>query len=104
MPCAGSLLRRWRRCLLGGVVSALALVSIDAGAVDFDPAFLATGNGVAPDVDPSAFKDGNRVLPGRYRVDVFVNKQAKGAYDIDFAYADGADMAKDDAQACLSRD
>ncbi|WP_242540394.1 fimbria/pilus outer membrane usher protein [Trinickia mobilis] len=56
--------------------------------VDFNPAFFS--GDVA---DLSRYTRGNPVLPGRYPVDLSVNGQAKGRYDVQFLEVPGSDIA-----------
>ncbi len=74
----------------------LASSAADAGDVQFNPGFLEI-NGTAP-ADLSLFSKGNRVVPGLYRVDVFVNQAFVGQEEIRFVEAgDG------DATPCVTR-
>jgi outer membrane usher protein len=67
----------------------------DPGSVDFNDAFTNTSHG---SVDVSRFKKGNPVLPGTYRVDIFLNEMRVDRGDIVFRSVEGSDVA----QPCFS--
>jgi outer membrane usher protein len=64
----------------------------------FNEEFLGIG-GDQPHADLSLFSFGNRVLPGKYMVDVSLNERGAGQTEIRFAAKDG----KNDAEPCLTR-
>lgn len=64
----------------------------------FNEEFLGIG-GDQPHADLSLFSFGNRVLAGKYMVDVSLNERAAGQSEIRFAAKDG----KHDAEPCLTR-
>jgi len=67
--------------------------------VEFNPAFFPNGaNG--KQVDVSRFSQGNVVLPGSYRVDVYLNGQWIGRETLSFVAVEG----RDSAQMCLERE
>lgn len=68
----------------------------DSDDVQFNSGFLEI-NG-AQSADLSLFSKGNRVLPGRYRVDVLVNQVLVGQEEVRFVTA-----GQGDAQPCLTR-
>lgn len=67
--------------------------------VEFGDDFLRR-NGQAP-VDISRFSKANPVLPGSYRVDMYVNGEWQGRQDVSFRTRDGGQG--DDAKACFTR-
>ncbi|HWT18912.1 MAG TPA: fimbria/pilus outer membrane usher protein, partial [Variovorax sp.] len=64
----------------------------------FNEEFLGIG-GDQPHADLSLFSFGNRVLAGKYMVDVSLNERGAGQSEIRFAAKDG----KNDAQPCITR-
>ncbi|MDP9995570.1 outer membrane usher protein [Variovorax boronicumulans] len=64
----------------------------------FNEEFLGIG-GDQPHADLSLFSFGNRVLPGKYMVDVSLNERGAGQAEIRFATQEG----KNDAEPCLTR-
>ncbi|WP_228350821.1 MULTISPECIES: FimD/PapC N-terminal domain-containing protein [Limnobaculum] len=66
----------------------------------FNPALLEMNNSVPPSVDLSSFEEGAQA-PGRYRVDVFINKQLVDTKEIDFKSA-GSEQSNSKLQPCLS--
>ncbi|MCR6476278.1 fimbrial biogenesis outer membrane usher protein [Variovorax sp. ZS18.2.2] len=64
----------------------------------FNKEFLGIG-GDQPHADLSLFSFGNRVLPGKYMVDVSLNERGAGQTEIRFADKEG----KNDAAPCLTR-
>ncbi|MDP9894683.1 outer membrane usher protein [Variovorax boronicumulans] len=64
----------------------------------FNEEFLGIG-GDQPHADLSLFSFGNRVLAGKYMVDVSLNERGAGQTEIRFAAKDG----KNDAEPCLTR-
>ncbi|MET3497238.1 fimbria/pilus outer membrane usher protein [Variovorax boronicumulans] len=64
----------------------------------FNEEFLSIG-GDQPHADLSLFSFGNRVLAGKYMVDVSLNERGAGQAEIRFAAKDG----KNDAEPCLTR-
>ncbi|AVE06709.1 fimbrial biogenesis outer membrane usher protein [Pseudomonas palleroniana] len=97
-----SLTRHWlthtARCLLllGG---AQALNAHAVENVEFNPAFFPDGAG-GQQVDISKFSQGNVVLPGSYRSDVYLNGQWIGRETLAFIAVKG----QDSAHMCLERD
>lgn len=67
--------------------------------VEFNPAFFPDGAG-GQQVDISKFSQGNVVLPGSYRSDVYLNGQWIGRETLSFVAVEG----KNSAQMCLERD
>ncbi len=67
--------------------------------VEFNPAFFPDGAS-GQQVDVSKFSQGNIVLPGSYRTDVYLNGQWIGRETLEFIAAQG----RDSAQMCLERD
>ena len=86
------------RCLLllGGTHAA-GVQAIEN--VEFNPAFFPDGAD-GQQVDIAKFSQGNIVLPGNYRSDVYLNGQWIGRESLEFAAAEG----RDSAQMCLERD
>ena len=86
------------RCLLllGG---AQALSAHAVENVEFNPAFFPDGAG-GQQVDISKFSQGNIVLPGSYRTEIYLNGQWIGRETLSFVAVQG----KDSAQMCLERD
>ena len=86
------------RCLL--LLSGAQAMSAQAVEnVEFNPAFFPDGAG-GQQVDISKFSQGNIVLPGSYRTDVYLNGQWLGRETLSFVAVEG----KDSAQMCLERD
>ncbi|MGV2293573.1 fimbria/pilus outer membrane usher protein [Trinickia sp. YCB016] len=86
------------------VAAALLAHSFDGSAqekLDFDPAFLELGGGQGR-ADLSVFAAGNRVLPGRYLVDIEVNAEPEEKREIAFR-SDAPDEQGRDAAPCLTR-
>ena len=67
--------------------------------VEFNPAFFPGGAG-GQQIDISKFSQGNVVLPGSYRTDVYLNGQWIGRETLSFVAVEG----QDSAQMCLERD
>ncbi|WP_296735082.1 fimbria/pilus outer membrane usher protein [Variovorax sp.] len=67
-------------------------------ASSFNEEFLGIG-GDQPHADLSLFSFGNRVMPGKYTVDVSLNERGVGQSEIRFDDKEGAN----DAQPCLTR-
>jgi outer membrane usher protein len=67
--------------------------------VEFNPAFFPDGAG-GQQLDISKFSQGNVVLPGNYRSDVYLNGQWIGRETLSFVAVEG----QDSAQMCLERD
>ncbi|WP_219209315.1 fimbria/pilus outer membrane usher protein [Variovorax boronicumulans] len=91
----------FRRALCAALLGALGAsghAQPQASALRFNEDFLNLG-GDQPLADLSLFSFGNRVLAGRYTVDVSLNERGAGQADIRFIEKDG----KDDAVPCLSR-
>ncbi|CAI8892824.1 MULTISPECIES: fimbria/pilus outer membrane usher protein [Pseudomonas] len=82
--------------LLGGAHTAAAQ---DATHSVFNPAFF-PGGAAGLQVDISKFNQGNVVLPGSYRAEVYLNGQWIGRETLSFKAMDGQDTA----QMCLERD
>ncbi|WP_412548754.1 fimbria/pilus outer membrane usher protein [Pseudomonas sp. MWU13-2100] len=82
--------------MLGG---AQAMVSHGVEHVAFNPAFF-PGGAAGLQVDISRFNQGNVVLPGTYRSDVYLNDQWIGRETLTFAAVEGQDAA----QLCLERE
>lgn len=86
------------RCLL--LLSGThALSAHGAENVEFNPAFFPDGAG-GLQVDISKFSQGNIVLPGTYRTEVYLNGQWVGRESLTFVAVDG----QDSAQLCLERE
>lgn len=66
------------------------------GSVEFNGAF--TGN--THNTDLSRFEKGNPVMPGRYRVDLYVNDVRYSTQDVTFRGVEGSDVA----QPCFTYD
>ncbi|WP_034105945.1 fimbria/pilus outer membrane usher protein [Pseudomonas lurida] len=89
---------RTARCLLL-LSGASAMTAHGVENVEFNPAFFPNGaNG--KQVDVSRFSQGNVVLPGSYRVDVYLNGQWIGRETLSFVAVEG----RDSAQMCLERE
>ncbi len=89
---------RTARCLLL-LSGATAMTAHGVENVEFNPAFFPNGaNG--KQVDVSRFSQGNVVLPGSYRVDVYLNGQWIGRETLPFVAVEG----RDSAQMCLERE
>ncbi|VVN37035.1 Outer membrane usher protein HtrE [Pseudomonas fluorescens] len=89
---------RTARCLLL-LSGATAMTAHGVENVEFNPAFFPNGaNG--NQVDVSRFSQGNVVLPGSYRVDVYLNGQWIGRETLSFVAVEG----RDSAQMCLERE
>lgn len=71
-------------------------VDPSGGSVEFNGAF--TGN--SQNVDLSRFEKGNPVMPGRYRVDLYVNELRLSTQDVTFRGVEGSDIA----QPCFTYD
>ena len=81
---------------------AMAMTESDNGnspprAVKFNTAFI---QGTDQPADLNTFLEGNSVVPGTYRVDVYVNRTLSGRRDISFV----ANPANDTVEACLTLD
>ncbi len=79
--------------------SAYAVGAQGAENVGFNPAFFPDGVG-GQQVDIAKFSQGNVVLPGSYRTDVYLNGQWIGRETLTFVAVKGRDAA----QMCLERD
>jgi len=89
---------RTARCLLL-LSGATAMTAHGVENVEFNPAFFPNGaNG--KQVDVSRFSQDNVVLPGSYRVDVYLNGQWIGRETLSFVAVEG----RDSAQMCLERE
>ena len=89
---------RTARCLLL-LSGATAMTAHGVENVEFNPAFFPNGaNG--KQVDVSRFSQGNVVLPGSYRVDVYLNGQWIGRETLSFVAVEG----RNSAQMCLERE
>jgi len=93
-------LHLWLMCALAGVgpwgAHALpATGAKPADALEFDPVFLSGGAGSA---DLGRFATGHHVVPGTYRVDVFINGDLHGSETLRFAAA----TPDADVSPCLS--
>lgn len=79
--------------------SATAMTDQDSAATDvkFNTSFI---QGTDQPADLATFLRGNSVVPGSYRVDVYVNRVLSGRRDIHFA----ANPAKGTVEACLTLD
>lgn len=89
---------RTARCLLL-LSGATAMTAHGVENVEFNPAFFPNGaNG--KQVDVSRFSQGNVVLPGSYRVDVYLNGQWIGRETLSFVAIEG----RNSAQMCLERE
>ena len=86
------------RCLLL-LSGAYAIGSHAVENVGFNPAFFPDGAG-GQQVDITKFSQGNIVLPGNYRTDVYLNGQWIGRETLTFVANEG----RDSAQMCLERD
>lgn len=71
-------------------VDPVASADPSGGAVEFNAAF--TGN--TQSVDLSRFEKGNPVMPGRYRVDLYVNEVRLATQDVTFRAVQGSDIAE----------
>ena len=86
-----------RRLLL--LSGAQAMVAQGVEHVEFNPAFF-PGGAAGLQIDISRFNQGNVVLPGSYRSDVYLNDQWTGRETLSFSAVQG----QDSAQLCLERD
>lgn len=77
-------------------VDPVASIEPGGGSVEFNGAF--TGN--SQSVDLSRFEKGNPVMPGHYRVDLYVNEVRLATQDVTFRAVEGSDMA----QPCFTYD
>lgn len=77
-------------------VDPAASVDPSGGSVEFNGAF--TGN--SQSVDLSRFEKGNPIMPGRYRVDLYVNEVRLTTQDVTFRAFEGSDIA----QPCFGYD
>lgn len=96
-PLACYRLTRTVRCLL--LAGAPAMGAYADENVEFNPAFFPDGAG-GQQVDISKFSQGNVVLPGSYRTDVYLNGQWIGRETLSFVAVEG----QNSAQLCLERD
>lgn len=80
-----------------GAIPAHATQEKDAAAVRFNTDFIQDGG---DPVDIQAFLDGNSVLPGNYRVDVFVNRALTARRDVHFV----RNPASRQVEPCLTRE
>ncbi|WP_307604314.1 fimbria/pilus outer membrane usher protein [Variovorax boronicumulans] len=96
LPCAP-----FRLTLCAALLSALGMpghAQEQLAGSSFNEEFLGIG-GDQPHADLSLFSFGNRVLPGKYMVDVSLNERGAGQAEIRFATQEG----KNDAEPCLTR-
>jgi outer membrane usher protein len=82
---------------LASSAAAMTDQSKDAGDVKFNTSFI---QGIDQPADLATFLQGNSVVPGRYRVDIYVNRVLSGRRDISFV----ANAAKGTVEACLTLD
>jgi len=68
-----------------------AAAPASSGAVEFNEAFTA---GQDQSVDVSRFEKGNPVLPGQYRVDIYVNEVRVDAENVNFKATPNSDVAQ----------
>jgi outer membrane usher protein len=78
-------------------VAAMTDPTGDAPDVKFNTSFI---QGTDQPADLATFLQGNSVVPGRYRVDVYINRLLSGRRDINFV----ANPAKGTVEACLTLD
>ena len=96
LPCAP-----FRLTLCAALLSALGMpghAQEQLAGSSFNEEFLGIG-GDQPHADLSLFSFGNRVLAGKYMVDVSLNERGAGQTEIRFATQEG----KNDAEPCLTR-
>lgn len=76
---------------LGMTVHGAAVAAEEEGAapVSFNTSFI---QGRGQPVDLKQFIDGNSVLPGTYRVDIYVNRNLSGRQDVNFQQQDDGDV------------
>jgi len=86
-----------RRMLL--LSSAQAMVAQGVEHVEFNPAFF-PGGASGMQIDISRFNQGNVILPGSYRSDIYLNDQWIGRETLTFAAVEG----KQSAQLCLEHE
>lgn len=80
----------------------LSTLSFGAQARDyFNPALLEMDNPHQGATDLSVFEEGDLQAPGTYRVDIYVNNEAKGTSDVEFSLLKDAE-GKERLQPCLS--
>ncbi len=82
---------------LASSAAAMTDQSRDAADVKFNTSFI---QGTDQPADLATFLQGNSVVPGSYRVDVYVNRVLSGRRDISFI----ANPAKGTVEACLTLD
>lgn len=82
---------------LASSAGAMTNQSNDAADVKFNTSFI---QGTDQPADLATFLHGNSVVPGSYRVDVYVNRVLSGRRDISFI----ANPAKGTVEACLTLD
>lgn len=82
---------------LASSAAAMTHQSNDAADVKFNTSFI---QGTDQPADLATFLHGNSVVPGSYRVDVYVNRVLSGRRDISFI----ANPAKGTVEACLTLD
>jgi len=82
---------------LASSAAAMTKQSNDAADVKFNTSFI---QGTDQPADLATFLHGNSVVPGSYRVDVYVNRVLSGRRDISFI----ANPAKGTVEACLTLD
>ncbi|BEP37725.1 fimbrial biogenesis outer membrane usher protein [Variovorax sp. V59] len=90
-----------RRAVCAALLGALGMpghAQQQLAGSSFNEEFLGIG-GDQPHADLSLFSFGNRVLAGKYMVDVSLNERGAGQTEIRFAAKDG----KHDAEPCLTR-
>ncbi|WP_426270105.1 fimbria/pilus outer membrane usher protein [Dyella kyungheensis] len=80
----------WAWSAAPAAVDPVAPADPSGGAVEFNGAF--TGN--TQSVDLSRFEKGNPVMPGRYRVDLYVNEVRLATQDVTFRAVQGSDIAE----------
>lgn len=74
---------------LGLSVQGLAEAADDSAPVTFNTSFI---QGLGQPADLKQFIDGNSVLPGTYRVDIYVNRSLSGRQDMTFTQQDDGDV------------
>lgn len=90
-----------RLTLLAALLGALGTTThaqLQMAGSSFNEEFLGIG-GDQPHADLSLFSFGNRVLAGKYMVDISLNERSEGQTEIRFVGRDGSN----DAQPCLTR-
>ncbi|VUS95483.1 Outer membrane usher protein FimD [Klebsiella pasteurii] len=89
-------------CLIATQVALIAAICPSANARDrFNAAHLETGDGGQAATDLSAFEEHGGQLPGRYRVDIYVNNSKVDTRDVEFRMQQNA-QGLSTLQPCLS--